>query len=115
MSNKNKNKVNVVYSTNPNFNYEVDDTNTEAETLPPQQQNLRVLRDSKQRGGKTVTLVTGFVGTPDDLKALEKTLKNKCGTGGSSKDGEIIIQGDVRDKVFDALIAAGYKAKKAGG
>ena len=91
MSNKNdkKGRVNVVYSTNPDFRYEYDEEN-ETETLAPEKQNLRVTLDSKQRKGKTVTLVQGFVGTEDDLKELAKLLKNKCGVGGSVKDGEII-------------------------
>lgn len=111
---KNKNKGGgFVYSTNPDFSY--DDDSSEQETLAPAQQDLRVWRDSKSRGGKTVTLVKGFVGTEDDLKALEKLLKNKCGVGGASKVGEIIIQGDHRDKIHDILKAAGYGVKKAGG
>lgn len=103
----------IMYSTNPDFKFE---SNSEHHaTLPPAQQNLRVMRDSKQRGGKTVTLVTGFVGTEDDLTHLGKLLKTKCGTGGSAKDGEIIIQGDMRDKVLDILVKEGYKVKKSGG
>lgn len=113
MSNKNKNKSGFVYSTNPDFNIESEDN--DQQTLPPAQQDLRVWRDSKSRGGKTVTLVKGFIGTDDDLKALEKLLKNKCGVGGTSKDGEVVIQGDMRDKVHDILKAAGYGVKKAGG
>ena len=113
MSNKNKNKSGFVYSTNPDFNIESEDN--DQQTLPPAQQDLRVWRDSKSRGGKTVTLVKGFVGSDDDLKALEKLLKNKCGVGGTSKDGEVVIQGDMRDKVHDILKAAGYGVKKAGG
>jgi translation initiation factor 1 len=104
----------IVYSTNPDFKFEFDQ-NEEQETLAPQQQDLRVWIDRKQRAGKQVTLVTGFVGSVDDLEVLGKLLKTKCGTGGSVKDGEIIIQGDVRDKVMDILAKAGYKAKKAGG
>lgn len=104
----------IVYSTNPDFKYEFDKLQ-EQETLPPQQQDLRVWIDRKQRAGKQVTLITGFIGTATDLEVLGKLLKTKCGTGGSAKDGEIIIQGDVRDKVMDLLIKAGYKAKKAGG
>ena len=89
-----KNRIHVVYSTDPNYNYEYNNE-TEDETLPPEKQNLRVILDSKQRKGKTVTLVQGFVGREDDLKELAKLLKNKCGVGGSVKDGEIIIQGEV--------------------
>ena len=106
-----KNREGVVYSTSDDFEY----TNGEedfAETLPPQQQNLRVMLDKKQRAGKQVTLVTGFVGQEDDLKDLGKKLKTKCGTGGSAKDGEIIIQGDCREVVYAWLIEKGYKAKK---
>lgn len=113
MSNKNKNTSGFVYSTNPDFNIENEENNQE--TLPPAQQDLRVWRDSKSRKGKTVTLVKGYVGTDDDLKDLEKLLKSKCGVGGTSKDGEIVIQGDMRDKVHDILKAAGYGVKKAGG
>ena len=83
-------------------------------SLPPQQQDLRVWVDRKHRGGKTVTLVKGFVGTDEDLADLGRMLKSKCGVGGSAKDGEIIIQGDHRDRVVDLLTNAGYKCKKAG-
>ena len=95
-----KNRIHVVYSTDPNYNYEYNNE-TEDETLPPEKQNLRVMLDSKQRKGKTVTLVQGFVGREDDLKELAKLLKNKCGVGGSVKDGEIIIQGEVKEKVLN--------------
>ncbi|GAA3967205.1 translation initiation factor [Hymenobacter antarcticus] len=107
-------RTGVVYSTNPDFTYENNEPG-EANTLPPQQQQLRVQLDKKQRGGKQVTLVTGFVGSDADLQALGKLLKTKCGVGGSAKDGEVVVQGDFRDKVLEVLLKEGYKAKKAGG
>lgn len=105
-----KGRIHVVYSTNPDFNYEYEQE-PEAETLPPEKQNLRVVVDSKQRKGKTVTLIQGFTGSEDDLKELAKLLKNKCGTGGSVKDGEIIIQGEVKEKVLAILRDNKYRAK----
>lgn len=111
---KNKNKKNVVYSTNPDFEYEYDGED-EVETLPPADQLLYVSIDRKQRGGKSVVLVEGFVGTEEDLKDLGKLLKSKCGVGGSVKDGEITVQGDNRDKVIEILEKEGYNTKRKGG
>ena len=108
-----KQRLGMVYSTNPDFEYTVQESE-QAETLPPEKQNLRVWLDRKQRGGKQVTLVKGFVGSEEDLSELGRILKSRCGVGGSAKDGEIIIQGDHRDRVVELLIAAGYKCKKAG-
>lgn len=110
MKNNKKNRINIVYSTNPDFNYEYEIQN-ETETLAPEKQNLRVVIDSKQRKGKTVTLIQGFTGTEEDLKELAKLLKNKCGTGGSVKDGEIIIQGEVKEKVLSILHENNYRAR----
>jgi translation initiation factor 1 len=104
----------VVYSTNPDFSFEYQEEK-EQETLKPAQQNLKVWLDRKMRKGKVVTLVKGFVGTTEDLETLAKLLKTRCGTGGSAKDGEIIIQGDVREKVLAILKSEGYKAIAAGG
>ncbi|NBB26807.1 translation initiation factor [Cellulophaga sp. BC115SP] len=111
MSKNKKIPLGVVYSTNPDFEYEFEEKEV-AETLPPNQQNLKALLDKKARAGKQVTLVTGFVGNDDDLNTLGKKLKNLCGCGGSVKDGEIILQGDFREKVVTWLIQQGYKAKK---
>lgn len=111
---KKKNKINIVYSTNSDFNYDYEEEE-ELETLPPNEQDLRVQLDTKQRKGKGVTLITGFIGNSEDLKELGKILKSKCGVGGSAKDNEIIIQGDHRDKVLNLLLEMGYKAKKSGG
>ncbi len=108
-----KKREGVVFSTDPDFNYQHARLEEQA-TLPSAQQQLRVSLDRSGRAGKTVTLVTGFVGTSADLESLSKILKTRCGTGGSAKDGEILIQGDVRDKVLSILASAGYKAKKSG-
>lgn len=113
MSKKDKNRVNVVYSTNPDFKFE-HDNEQESETLSNGQQQLKVFLD-RLGGGKMVSRVNGFIGKNDDLEALGKVLKQKCGVGGSVKNGEILIQGDQRDKLVNHLIQLGYKAKKAGG
>lgn len=102
-----KKRVGVVYSTNPDFEYD-DAQETEAETLPRQQQPLRLNMERAGRGGKTVTLVNGFVGSEADLNALCKLLKQKCGVGGAAKEGEIIIQGDHRQRLLEILKKEGY-------
>ncbi len=114
MGKSKKNRINVVYSTNPDYNFDFNE-DEELETLPNNEQTLRVLLDRKQRKGKTVTIVSGFIGTNNDLKDLSKLLKNKCGVGGSIKDEEIIIQGEIRDKVIDILNKEGYNTKRVGG
>lgn len=106
-----KDRLNVVYSTNPNYEYE-NLNEEEDETLEKQQQKLRVSIEKKGRGGKTVTLITGFIGKEDDLKELGKLLKTKCGVGGSAKDGEIIIQGEFKQRIIDLLKAEGYPQTK---
>ena len=113
MSKNKKIPVGVVYSTNQDFEYSFDNEEI-AETLPPEKQKLKIQLDKKSRAGKQVTLITGFIGKADDAEILAKKLKNFCGCGGSSKEGEILIQGDVRDKVLTWLITQGYKAVKSG-
>ena len=108
-----KKRLGMVYSTNADYNFETEQDDEE-ELLPPAQQKLRVWLDRKQRGGKTVTLVKGFVGPEADLEELARMLKTKCGVGGAAKQGEIIIQGDHRDRVVELLSKAGYGCKKAG-
>lgn len=107
-----KSRLNVVYSTNPNFEYKTDSQEEVQETLPPEKQNLKVQLDKRNRGGKSVTLITGFIGLDEDLKDLGKFLKLKCGVGGNAKDGEILIQGDFREKVVALLNLKGYKVKR---
>jgi translation initiation factor 1 len=112
-SNDWKKRDGVVYSTNSDFQFNYSASDAPA-TLPPPQQTLKVLLDKSMRAGKQVTLVTGFVGTSDDLEKLGKMLKSKCGVGGSVKDGEVLIQGDHRDKIVQLLQGEGYKVKRAG-
>lgn len=111
MSNKNKNKDGFVYSTNPDFNPGSDESENDAVSLPPQKQNLRVELDRRNRAGKSVTLISGFIGNEDDLETLGKLLKTKCGVGGSSKDGEILLQGDFRKKAGEILVKEGYRVR----
>lgn len=106
-----KKRIGVVYSTNPDYEYS-DDSQEEADTLPKNQQKLRLNMERAGRGGKTVTLVKGFVGSEEDITALSKLLKQKCGVGGSVKDGEIIIQGDHRQRLVEILKKEGYTQTK---
>ena len=108
---KNRTAVGVVYSTNPDYQYQYEDDGEQAETLPPSQQRLHVRMERSGRGGKTVTVVDNFVGTDDDLHDLGRTLNTKCGVGGSVKDGQIIIQGDFRERIVTLLKEYGYQAK----
>lgn len=104
-------RLNIVYSTDPDFSYDTGEV-TQTDTLPKDKQPLRVSIERKNRGGKTVTLVTGFVGNDDDLKELGKLLKTKCGVGGAAKEGEIMIQGDFKAKVIELLQKEGYVKTK---
>ncbi|MFI3285819.1 MAG: translation initiation factor [Rikenellaceae bacterium] len=112
-SNDWKDRLGMVYSTASDYQYKTTDTTVE--TLEPSKQDLRVWLDKKHRAGKVATIIKGFIGDDNDLRELAKVLKNRCGVGGSAKDGEIIIQGDHRDRVIEILTKSGYKSKKAGG
>lgn len=109
-----KKPTDIVYSTNPAFKYSYEGSE-EQETLPPSQQDLRLWLEKNHRGGKQVTVIKGFTGTENDLKELARKLKTSCGTGGSVKDQEIIVQGDFREKILQLLLGLGYRVKKAGG
>lgn len=106
-----KDRLNIVYSTNPDFSYQLDEEE-EPSTVDPKQQRLRVSIEKKGRGGKTVTVISGFIGSEDDLKELGRMLKTKCGVGGAVKDGEILIQGEFKQRVIDLLKAEGYSQTK---
>lgn len=106
-----KDRLNIVYSTNPDFNYELAGEN-ESNTIEKENQNLRVSIEKKKRGGKVVTIISGFIGTEENLKNLSRLLKIKCGVGGSAKDGEIIIQGDFKTRIIELLKKEGYTKTK---
>jgi len=114
MSKKNLKRIGVIYSTNPSFQYQEEELPCQ-ETLSPEKQTLKITIDHKQRGGKIVTLITGFIGSEEDLQALGKELKQLCGVGGSAKEAQIIVQGDNIDKIIAYLSAKGYKTKRIGG
>jgi translation initiation factor 1 len=114
-SNNKKGRTGIVYSTNPDFNYGSQGETDHRESLPPNQQDLRIWIDRKQRAGKVVTRITGFAGPEKEMQELCRKLKTSCGTGGSAKEGEILIQGDFREKILTQLVNAGYRCKKAGG
>ena len=109
-----KDRLNIVYSTNPDFAYSTDEKEEkeENETLPKQQQKLRVSIEKNHRGGKTVTIVKNFIGTEEDRKELGRLLKTKCGVGGSTKEGEILVQGDFKEKIIELLKKEGYTQTK---
>lgn len=106
-----KDRLNIVYSTNPDFSYQLDEEEEPA-TVDPKQQKLRVNIEKKGRGGKTVTVISGFIGPEDDLKELGRLLKAKCGVGGAVKDGEILIQGEFKQRIIDLLKAEGFSQTK---
>lgn len=111
---KNIDKNGFVYSTDPNFNFE--SSGDALDTLLPSQQKLRIQLETKHRGGKTASIILGYIGKDEDLQTLAKQLKNFCGTGGTAKDGEIVIQGDHREKMLQWFLKNGYsQTKKAGG
>lgn len=114
MAKKKNNRIDVVYSTNPDFNYQ-EESDEVQETLAPEKQLLHVLIDRKQRAGKEVTIIENFIGSDEDLEKLGKTLKSKCGVGGTVKDGQIMIQGNFRDRVITLLTEMKYKTKRIGG
>jgi translation initiation factor 1 len=111
---KEKNRINIVYSTNPDYKFEIENENIQIETLIPKHQNLIILLDKKSRAGKSVTLIKGFIGKDEDLQELGKFIKMKCGVGGSVKNNEIIIQGDFRLKIKQLLEIKDYKVKISG-
>ena len=113
MNKQKKNRKGILYSTNPNFEYEYEENTFE--TLSNKDQNLEVWIDKKHRAGKTCVLIKGFIGSDNDLKILAKSLKSKCGVGGSIKNGEILIQGNVRDKIIEILNSMNYNTKRVGG
>lgn len=114
MSKKKKDQDGLVYSTNPNFSLP-EDEHEGYESLPAGKQDLRVHLEKKHRGGKTVSIIDGYSGSEESLQELAKKLKSKCGTGGTVKDGQIIIQGDFREKILQLLISEGFRAKRGGG
>ncbi len=110
MNNKHKNREGIVYSTNPDYSYQFNNA-SEKETIEPSKQNLRVVTDSKMRAGKIVTLVNGFIGKQDDMESLAKMLKTSCGVGGTAKEGQIIIQGNFKERIIELLTKKGYRVK----